>query len=286
MATAHNIGSVGDLHRAIGVDTIIRFHDANAIGELDKAIFSIFHQSYTSVCPIVVTQGLDESVVTSVRSIVERHNWSSREIRPTIVNVENNDNCDIRSKLLNVGLRVSTGRYFSILDADDYLYGHALRWLVSNLQNGKFAISFGDIVKKNVALTSGISYTYGRQANVFKGDSMRDLLSENFCPIHSFVVDKHLVEEDDLYFNEDMCRLEDYDFLLVHQSYLVNAEYIRQFDPRASEIELSTGFKLATSQSGTALLRAYFARQEERKPPSAGVLARMRTVVGKVLRGR
>ncbi len=79
---------------------------------------------------------------------------------------------------------------------------------------------------------------------------------------------------------------EDYDFLLVHQSYLVNAEYIRQFDPRASEIELSTGFKLATSQSGTALLRAYFARQEERKPPSAGVLARMRTVVGKVLRGR
>ena len=214
MATAHNIGSVGDLHRAIGVDTIIRFHDANAIGELDKAIFSIFHQSYTSVCPIVVTQGLDESVVTSVRSIVERHNWSSREIRPTIVNVENNDNCDIRSKLLNVGLRVSTGRYFSILDADDYLYGHALRWLVSNLQNGKFAISFGDIVKKNVALTSGISYTYGRQANVFKGDSMRDLLSENFCPIHSFVVDKHLVEEDDLHFNEDMCRLEDYDFLL------------------------------------------------------------------------
>jgi hypothetical protein len=214
MVIADEIGSFGDIHRTIGVDTIIRFHDLNAIGELDRAVFSLFHQSYTSVCPIVVTQGFDESALLSVRSIVERYNWTSKEVRPLVINVENSDNRDIRSKLLNVGLRASTGRYFSILDADDYLYGHALHWLVSNLRNGKFAISFGDIVLKNLAVTSGISYCYGRQSNLYKGNGLRDLLSENFCPIHSFVVDKRSIEQDDLCFNEEISRLEDYDFLL------------------------------------------------------------------------
>ena len=77
----------------------------------------------------------------------------------------------------------------------------------------------------------------------------------------------------------------DYDFLLVHQSQLVNADYIRQFNPRAGEVELTTGHRIATSQRGTALLRAYFQRKEDREPVSGGLLARLKSVLGGWQRG-
>jgi two-component system LytT family response regulator len=79
---------------------------------------------------------------------------------------------------------------------------------------------------------------------------------------------------------------EDYDFLLVHQSFLVNAGHIHQFDPRAGEIELSTGLRLATSQSGNALLRAYFQRKEGGESGPTGMLTRLRGLIGQLVQGR
>lgn len=41
-----------------------------------------------------------------------------------------------------------------------------------------------------------------------------DLFRDNFCPIHSFVVDRSKTSEAELFFNERLQRAEDYDFLL------------------------------------------------------------------------
>ena len=43
---------------------------------------------------------------------------------------------------------------------------------------------------------------------------MTEMLIENFCPIHSFVLDRNLVDPSDLFFEERISRLEDYDFFL------------------------------------------------------------------------
>lgn len=75
---------------------------------------------------------------------------------------------------------------------------------------------------------------------------------------------------------------EDHDFLLVHQSYLVNAGHIQQFDPRAGEVKLITGQRLATSQTGTTVLRAWVSKQEEGEiRPGLGILKRLRGLVGR-----
>lgn len=46
------------------------------------------------------------------------------------------------------------------------------------------------------------------------GHNLIDLLHDNFCPIHSFVVDRSVISPEHLYFSELLSRLEDYDLLL------------------------------------------------------------------------
>ncbi|MBO0951832.1 LytR/AlgR family response regulator transcription factor [Fibrella forsythiae] len=68
---------------------------------------------------------------------------------------------------------------------------------------------------------------------------------------------------------------DDHDFLLIHQSYLVNSQFIDEFDPRKGEIRLKNGQRLSTSKRGNQLVRDYYAKKEERSS-SAGVLIRLR----------
>lgn len=75
---------------------------------------------------------------------------------------------------------------------------------------------------------------------------------------------------------------EDYEFLLIHQSLLVNAAFIHHFDPRQGEVKLTTQQRLAASKTGTVLLREYFKRKEEHAPGRGSVLGRLSTW----LRGR
>lgn len=201
-------------HRTLGIDTIIRLHDLRLLSELDRALFSLYHQTHRSIRPIVVTQGFDPEDVQTVRGVVERYNWRGRGVPAEIVNVPNPSGADIRSALLNAGLAVATGRYVSILDADDYLYGNALDWLVTGLGRDDHAIAFGNIAIRHVAMIGSVSFAFASAAGMFKGEGLDDLLEENFCPIHSFVVDRTRVDPADLSFCEDICRLEDYDFLL------------------------------------------------------------------------
>lgn len=202
------------MHAVMGVDTIIRMHDVKLLQECDRALFSIFHQSYALVRPIVVTQGFTPVSLEKVRTLATRYDWENKGAGILIVNVPNPGGHDIRSRLLNAGLAAATGRYLSVLDSDDYLYGSAIQWLVSNLQDGKFVIAFGDIALKNISIVAEAPFTFSRETGVYKGDGLKDLMGENFCPIHSFVIDRSAVNSADLFFEESISRLEDYDFLI------------------------------------------------------------------------
>jgi hypothetical protein len=46
------------------------------------------------------------------------------------------------------------------------------------------------------------------------GRNRYDLFCDNFIPIHSYVIDREVVNTSDLYFDDEMPPLEDYDFLL------------------------------------------------------------------------
>ncbi|OIN61022.1 LytR/AlgR family response regulator transcription factor [Arsenicibacter rosenii] len=79
---------------------------------------------------------------------------------------------------------------------------------------------------------------------------------------------------------------EDYAFLLIHQSLLVNAAYIREFNPRASEVVLTTGQRLATSQRGNMLMKNYVREREHGTLVSSGLRRHLRELLNGWLRGR
>lgn len=201
-------------HAQFGVDTIIRMHDINLLHDLDRALFSLFYQTYPWISPIVVVQGFSDEDEDRARRALMRYDWLRRGVQAQVVNVANPEKSDLRSKLLNEGIASAHGRYITVLDCDDYLYGSAIDWLVRSLEAGKYTIGFGDIALKHVAMLGSVSYVYSKSSGLYRGDSVDDLLRENFCPIHSFIIDRKLVEPSDLYFSEAISRLEDYDFLM------------------------------------------------------------------------
>lgn len=232
-----------DFHRLVGVNTVIRVHDKAKLHELDRAIFSLFYQTYVSVSPIIVLQGFDQTAQEKVASLVNRYDWNSRGLGAQIANVPNPEQKDLRSHLLNEGIARADCRFLSILDMDDYLFGDALQWLISGLGLGEFAISFGDIVIQNQLVLSNHYFSTSRKAGFFKGEGLQDILEDNFCPIHSFVLDKTMIDRSVLSFNEKLTRLEDYDFLMR-----VCSRYPANFETRKKVVGLYN-FKSDASNS-------------------------------------
>ncbi len=197
-----------------GVDVIIRIHDCALLDEMGRALFSLYHQSHGLVRPVIVTQGFTSDDLAEVERTVWAYDWTARRVRPLVINVPNPERRDIRAQLLNAGLANCDGRYVAFLDADDYMYQHAYSWLTQAIEKKSSVIAFADIVVKHAGLFAGASYVCGRDTNIFRGESFEQLMVENFCPIHSFIIDRRRVDPVDLRFDETLCRLEDYDFLL------------------------------------------------------------------------
>lgn len=198
------------------VDVIIRLHDCKQLPDLDRALFSLFNQSYEPVRPIVVTQGLTGQDFQRVYEAVNSYDWQHRRVTAIVHNAENPEKQDIRSKLLNIGMSLGDGRYLAFLDNDDYMYGHAYEWLVDALKVNNAGIAFGGIAVKYVRDFGYFQYVVAKDLGCYSHPrrSWLDLLDENFCPIHSFLIDRNVVGKRYLSFDERISRLEDYAFIL------------------------------------------------------------------------
>lgn len=203
------------MYMSHGIDVIIRFHDPKRFVELDRALFSLLHQRFRQVHPIVVTQDFDQNLFEQTRTFVERHGWKELGQRmPTVVRGPNGNGRDLRSHLLNIGVDNLESRYMAILDSDDYLYGNAYEVLIGELERSGAAIAFATVLRKDVRTFEEFVYSRKRIEASFRGRGLTDLAIDNFCPIHSFVVDRAKVKSTEIRFNEQLSRLEDYEFLL------------------------------------------------------------------------
>jgi len=206
---------ISNKSRCRGIDVIIRVHTITRQLELDRALFSLINQTFQPVHPVIVTQGFDAEAIKVITSLVEKYDWLSySHCAPSIVNVDDPAGADLRSTLLNVGIANGCLRYIGFLDSDDYLYEHAYDFLIKQAEVTGSAISFGGVVRRDVNVFDRFVFNLRTRREQFSGTGLNDLLVGNFCPIHSFIVDRHRIDDEDLWFDPALTRLEDYDFLL------------------------------------------------------------------------
>lgn len=195
------------------VDVVVRHHDATRLDELEKCVFSLLCQTHRHVAIYVVTQRFDADQIHATRDRLAPMLPLNGDAKLDVIAWNEEHPKDARSALLNAGIAAGQGRYLAFLDYDDVLFPHAYATLLGALDRSGAAIAFGGITVSEHR-TGGIFHFAKGRLNPFVPGALLDELAHNFCPIHSFVVDKQRVRPGQIYFDETMRRAEDYDFIL------------------------------------------------------------------------
>lgn len=219
------------------LDVIVRFHDPRRLVELDRCVFSVVTQSYAPVKAHIMCQRFTERDVAQVTEYVRPLLALNPGFSLEIINVEDPEPRDARSLLINRGISNAHGRYIAFLDYDDITYPDGYRLLISELAFSGYVIAFGKIKSTLVNVDDDVFRTETKRDINFQGTGVIDLLRENFCPIHSFVIDRTKISEHELFLDQQLSRLEDYDLLIrlcsrysssfKHQSTFVGEYYMK-----------------------------------------------------------
>ena len=196
-----------------GVDVIVRFHNLGRIDELRRAVFSIAGQDFRPIRILLVLQRFSDADAEVVRTALAPLLALPDSPVLEVLRFEAPEPLDARSALMNLGFAAATARYVALLDYDDVLYPEAYRLLSGRLRDSGAAIAFGHIGVTLVDVHDGFFYASARQ-QPFTGNCLADLFKQNFCPIHSFMVDRTQVPPGELRFEPALTIEEDYEFLL------------------------------------------------------------------------
>lgn len=201
------------------LSVIMRCHSKERMDFLEEAIFSIAIQEYDDVEICVVIQNGDEEFSQNVEDIILNQPWRD-EPKYIICPVKFKDNKDRRSSLLNHGFENASGRFVAFLDDDDVIYHHGYKTLIETLLKidnedlVKVAMAVGGCRVARTSREADYWHIFDKETPFTDGRSRYDLYRDNFIPIHSYVIDRKFVDAEDLFFDNDIVPLEDYDLLL------------------------------------------------------------------------
>ncbi|RKK01423.1 glycosyltransferase [Pseudoroseomonas wenyumeiae] len=197
------------------LDCVVRFHNPQRLNELSRCVFSLLGQKHRPLNIIISLQRFSEADVAAVREALQPLFDLPEAPQLTICNLEQSTPADARTLLLNMGISAAAGRYLAFLDYDDVLYPEAYSLLRERLRQSDAAIAFASVRVVRADVFPTFLYVREQVEKPFgPGDRLRDLFDGNFCPIHSFLIDRHKVQEADLIFDSTLTWEEDYDLLL------------------------------------------------------------------------
>lgn len=195
------------------LDVIVRFHDIQRLCELERAIFSLIAQSYRPLHIYLALQRFEPESIERLRAKIDLLLKIGGDVRFSVLNWTGAEPVDARSILANLGIQSAKGRFVAFLDYDDVLYPEAYALLIGRLRATDAAIAFGGICVKVCNVYAAFTYVKEKQFP-FAGSGLIDLFRKNFCPIHSFVIDRTRVPSQLLFLDPLLNRNEDYDLLL------------------------------------------------------------------------
>ncbi|KRD75474.1 glycosyltransferase family A protein [Lysobacter sp. Root983] len=198
------------------VSVVVRFHDCGSLGKLERAIQSLHAQTGVAVQPIVVTQRFAEADLQKTVQAVQRQWFFKWLPKPLVINYSDGKSGDARSALMNAGIQEHlkrNNRYLAFLDYDDVLYTHAYEVLRKPLASSQAAVSFAGMEQARAVGLRDYDFIY-EVTSPYSGKNKLDLIRDNFCPLHSYMIDCAKVDKELLYFHSELSRVEDYDFLL------------------------------------------------------------------------
>lgn len=192
------------------VTTYIRFHDISQLDRLDRCVFSLsLNSQETSVK--ILTQNFNETDTKTVNLALQKYPMLESEI----INVTGALGEDLRTKLLNKGIESCDTMLCHFVDYDDLVFQGIYKKIIKfvNEDKAKSIIYFFRVCRAFSNVYSGYDYmTFMDKPWVGKG--LQDLMVENFCPLHSYVLNMKEVKLNKLRYDETYEVLEDYDFLL------------------------------------------------------------------------
>jgi hypothetical protein len=196
------------------IDSVVRFHDIDRLYELNRCIFSLVGQSYRPLNIILALQRFTEVEIAATREKLSPILGLPGAPTLELHNFEQTLPKDARTLLLNLGLQAAQGRYVAFLDYDDLLYPEAYKIIVSQLQATESAIAFATVRVVSADVYPQFIRVTSEQKDHFSGHGLIDLFRGNFCPLHSYVLDRHRIDPCDLAFDPTLSWEEDYDLLL------------------------------------------------------------------------
>lgn len=195
------------------LSVIIRSHKEERLSLLDETLFSLAIQYWEDIEIIIALQNGTEDFKNKVIKLIEKQPFHHNS-KFQVITVNIPPNFDGRSSLLNHGINCAKGRYIAFLDDDDFVYQHCYQTLITQLRTSTYPIVIGGCRTAQIKDEFGNSYIEKKENPFNWGNSKLDLITDNFIPIHSYVIDRTRIAQTDFYFDENFSLLEDYEFLL------------------------------------------------------------------------
>ena len=210
--TICNSNYVHQISNEKSITTIVRFHKNGNFEELERALLCLLSMEDCIVLPYIAAQDLDANQRAQLDDLVDSLHRRHHSY-PIIRHYTSPDGQgDLRSMMLNESLRNVNTQFAAFLDYDDLLMPHAYSWLIDRLTDTNKAIAFARVyLTEYISKTGQIIKRYRKYNN---GKNYKDLFESNFAPIHSFVINLHMVDLSKFIYRNDQKYMEDYCLLL------------------------------------------------------------------------